>query len=328
MEFEQKTKKSTWWVWLIVVVVIVATGIYIYINIPVKKTSQDNEASIQTRTASETWTRSQDIVLKNTTSSDTHKLTGGTFRMYYMNNGKIVYADSSDTEVFTDPVPTGISENEGTFISNPAVLMVSEGNWIMIYEQQPIQPKGLGGKTPPGPSTQRNLYLATSIDGKSFTKSGLAIDSSKDDEYFASVPDLVLLPDGQIRMYYVSGGEAVASALSPDGKTFTRENGYRLENSAVDPDVLIKDGKWIMYYSNLNPQKNGLYKAYSSDGLNWTEIEGQVVSKTGDNAIVDPDVVETANNEFVMFFGESSGGSSTGGDQINLYRATYSGNIF
>jgi hypothetical protein len=280
----------------------------------------------------ESWIRDSMIFMPNTTSTDTHKISDGLFRMFLNSQGSIAYAESADGKTFSSPISTEITEDAGKMLSNPAALQLADNSWIMLYEQAPQQKPGQKQGSP-GTANQRNLYLATSTDGKTFIKQGIAIDSRVDDNYFASVPDLALLPDNNIRLYYVCGGESICSRLSSDnGKTWAKESGYRLTDMAVDPDVKIKTvdnkTKWVMYYSILEPSKNGLYKATSQDGLTWTPIDGQIISKTGDNAIVDPDVLEITPNNWVMYFGESGGASSTGGEQINLYRSTYEGDIF
>jgi hypothetical protein len=226
--------------------------------------------------------------------------------------------------LFGTGTSTGVTEDVGKIISNPSVLNISDGSWIMVYEQQP--PQGVNSSpTIPSPSSQRDLYLATSTDGKSFSKVGIAIDSSKEDNYFASVPNLVLLPDGKVRMYYVSGGEAIGSAISSDnGKTWKREAGYRLSDKAVDPDVIYKDENgtktWVMYYSTLTGPGNALYKTTSDDGLTWKK--GQAILKPLDSqtTIVDPDVVNLYGDNYRMYFGEAkeSGSNSGQGSQFNL----------
>lgn len=329
--------KSKALVWIFVIILLLAVGIGAYYFLSKKPASQqqtaDNSGAMTEEEViiDENWVVGTEIIKASTTSTDTHKLADNSYRMYLMGQGGILYADSTDCVTFDTAKSTGVTEDPGKMISNPAILEITEGNWIMIYEMAPInQPGQKQGQ--PGINNQRNLYLATSTDGKTFTKVGLAVDSSKEDNYFASVPDLVKTPDGKIRMYYVSGGEATGSAISSDkGQTWTRENGYRLANSAVDPDVMLKteNGKtsWVMYYSNLSPSKNAIYKATSTDGLKWENETKLFDSKTG-GAIVDPDVVEISPSNYVMFLGQSAGDGSTAGEQINLYRATLEKSIF
>lgn len=322
----QSPNKSKMWLWLfIILVVVIAGGFLVWWFLIRESTSNGSTTTTTTQeTTSKTaekWTLTNEKVLANVTSSDTRKLSDGTYRMYYMNQNGIVYADSSDATTFSDPQPTGVTQEEGMMISNPSVIEIADGNWIMIYEQkeQTAQNKNQEG--------QRDLYLATSTDGKSFTKAGIAVDSSKEDDSFASVPNLVLLSDGNVRMYYVCGGQETCARVSKDsGQTWTKE-AFKFSDKSiqvVDPDVLYQKNKWVMYYSNLDPQKNGLYKATSTDGLSWTALSGQIVTKESGAIVVDPDVVELSTNKYKMFYGQSM---SVEG-MLDLYSATYDGNIF
>jgi len=325
-------RKSTAWIWVVVVlIIIIAGGVIAYFLL------RGNSASKSTTTTSKTtdvtaqkWVRDPtESVDKGVTSTDTHKISDSAVRTYFMKDGEIQYAESTDgAKIYAAAQSTGINQEKGSFISNPVVLEISSGKWIMIYEQKPEPKPGQEqGKTPPGPDTQRDLYLATSTDGKTFQKVDRVIDSAKEDNYFASVPDLVKLPDGKIRMYYVSGGEAIGSATSSDdGKSWVRDSGYRLQNSAVDPDVVYKDGKWLMYYSNLDPQKNALYLSTSSDGIKWQEGV-KILDRAGSSgSIVDPDVFEFGGKN-IMLFGEFLGGdSATTQESPDLYRAVEQNN--
>lgn len=337
---EQKSKNhNVLWFLIILLVIIGIGGGYAYFVFN-KSEKNNNTTADSTKTTtnsnnttiSENWVVNSEILKTNTTSSDTHKIAEGLYRMYYMDQGQIYYADSVDCKTFSTGMSTGIKEVSGKMVSNPAVLQVSDGNWIMIYEMAPIRQPGQQNNSTPGVSNQRNLYLATSLDGKNFTAVGIAIDSSKEDRYFASVPDLVAIPDGKIRMYYVSQGDAIGSAISSDnGITWTRESGFRLKNMAVDPDVIIKTEngttKWVMYYSVLDPAKNAMYKAVSTDGLIWNN-ETKIFGASTGGAIVDPDVVEITSTDYIMFLGQSTQGGSTGGEEINLYRAELKQSIF
>jgi len=321
-------------VWIVIlVVIIVATLALLVLQYKQKSSNNIKTTSIQKQSA-ETWEREASIVFNNMTSTDTHKISDNLYRMYAQKDGKIMYSESTDGKSWGNFTSTGIGEDTNMMISNPAALKLTNDNWVLVYEQSPLKKPGQNNKNEPGPENQRNLYLATSVDGKSFVKAGLAIDSSKNDNYFASVPDLVLMPDNRIRLYYVCRGDSICSQTSSDnGLSWAKESGYRLTDVAVDPDVLIRtennQTKWVMYYTILDPQKNGLYKAISDDGLTWTKLDGVVVQKSNANgAIVDADVFETTDDNYLMNFGESQSGDSTGGEQINLYRANYRGEIF
>lgn len=325
--------KTKLWLIILLIVILLATGALFTWYFLTKNTKNTQKET--SPTTNEIWEKNSVFSLKNITSSDTHKISDGVIRMFYQKDGNIVYSESSNGKTFSEPMQTGISQDDKMMLSNPAVIQTKDGKWIMLYEQSPQKGPDQKGKTLPGPATQRNLYLATSDNGAKFTKEGIAIDSSKEDNYFASVPDLVLLPDGKIRAYYVSGGEAIGSQISEDnGKTWKRESGYRLADQAVDPDVIIqeKDGKtkWVMYYSILDPTNNALYKAVSNDGLKWESV-GKVLDKQNpQGSIVDPDVVEISKDNYYMYFGEFAASDSTasGDDQPGLFYASYKGDIF
>jgi len=332
-------KSPIWLIFLIIVLVLIVVGGVIWwwwaTQVQMSPNSIPTTTSDQSATTtptSDNWVRDTTFIRKNTTSTCTIMLENGNFRMFLMEGGKIVFADSVDGRNFTDTQATDIAEDPGLMISNPAVLKIADGNWIMIYEQAPTKQPG-AKEEPPSTANQRNLYLATSTDGTKFTKVGVAIDSAKEDSYFASVPDLILLSDGKIRMYYVCGGSAICSAISSDGKSWNKETGIRIGNNAVDPDALIstKDGKteYVLYYSLLSQTTNRIYKAISADGLTWSEGVVALSPSSSTLTVIDPDVVKTgdATDKYLMYFGEAPS-SGTAGGSINLYLAENTGNIF
>lgn len=334
IEREKEGEMNHRQLWIIIIVlaivIFLAIGLALWL---MKFQSNETAPSPAISQKIEAWVKNSTKLFENVTSTDTLKIDDGTFRMYFQKDGKIVYADSKDAATFSDPASTGIDENPGKFNSNPTVLKIKENDWIMIYEEQPQLPPG--AEKGPGPGTQRNLLLATSEDGKTFTKAGIAIDSSKEDQYFASVPKLIKLPGSKIRMYYVSEGDKIASAISDDGKTWTREKGFRLEDSAVDPDPILKvccggTQNWVMYFATLEGNNNKFYKATSKDGINWQRGEIVLRPNSEKGAIVDPDVVEIAANKWRMFFGEMAEGEGQmgGSAQIDLYYADFEGDIF
>jgi hypothetical protein len=320
-------------IWAIVIIlVLIMLGVIGYFiwrankQNPTSSASPTPSASVSAST--EVWTKSATKLMDNVTSTCTRKLTDGTYRMYLARDGKIVYANSKDAKTFETTLETGINAEANKFISNPAVLQISDSNWIMIYEEAPLLPAG--SVKGPGRATQRNLLLATSTDGQNFVKVGIAIDSAKDDKYFASVPDLVKIRDDFFRLYYVSQGDKIASAVSSDGKTWKREPDFRLVDSSVDPNVLFDETKWIMYFATLEGTGNKFYRATSKDGFTWEK--GQIVLRPKEiqGAIVDPDVVNVSDSKYRMFFGESADGNAqmNGGGQFNLYYADTEANIF
>lgn len=315
--------KRQWWILLIILAVVLG-GIFVLIKFRPTQQTQPSTSPKTTKEVQEKWVKNPTMLMADTTSTSTLKLKDGTYRMYLMSDGGISYLESSDGQTFGQKNSTGITESKGMMISNPAVLEMNDNTWIMVYEEQPAKKSPGGEAEPPSEKTQRNLYLATSNDGKTFQKAGIAIDSSREDNFFASVPELVKLSDGKIRMYYVSGGEAIGSAISLDnGQTWQRENGYRLKDSAVDPEIIYEDDSWIMYFSTLPKpemkERNAIYKATSQDGLNWQGKEKILEPSSEEGFVVDPDVIKI-DGKLRMFFGESTGDIGAPGG-INLFMA-------
>ncbi len=132
------------------------------------------------------------------------------------------------------------------------------------------------------------------VDGSGYGGPGLLYAESKDDgktwtcgkvNVQGADPDIVVLPDGRLRLYYVEfpfgpnppvpGSQQanqpnrVKSAISSDGKKFTPEDGVRLEGiQYTDPDVIRVGNQWYMYIST----GAIAWAAQSSDGLNFKLI--------------------------------------------------------
>lgn len=131
------------------------------------------------------------------------------------------------------------------------------------------------------------------------------------------VPDAVVLPDGRVRVYMVESPvegrctEKIASYISPDGVTFTKEPGWRLENGYVDTEVLrARDGGWVMILADIGctPDRNQkLFVSESPDGLTWSAPQ----ALTGrDNGKLDPTGYEIAPDTFRVYY--ATGGGSVG----------------
>lgn len=144
------------------------------------------------------------------------------------------------------------------------------------------------------------------------------------------VPDPVRLPDGRVRIYIVespslgtSCPEKVASYISSDGISFTKESGWRLENGYVDTEVLrAKDGDWVMIMAD-GPgctsasgarKVQQLYVSTSTDGLSWAKP--QLLTST-DVGRLDPTGYEVSPNVFRIYY--AAGGSD---NNFSIKRAT------
>ncbi len=152
------------------------------------------------------------------------------------------------------------------------------------------------------------------------------------------VPDAVRLPDGRIRIYIVEkedsatkGGscpEKIASYISGDGVSFSKEPGWRLEGGYVDSEILrAKDGEWVMIMADgpgcttsTGAQKvQQLFVSTSTDGLTWAKP--QVLTKT-DIGRLDPTGYEVSPNVFRIYYAAGGAGAFDPNTVYSIKRAT------
>jgi hypothetical protein len=131
------------------------------------------------------------------------------------------------------------------------------------------------------------------------------------------VPDAVVTPDGKVRLYVVesptlnsSCPEKVASYVSSDGISFTKEAGWRLEGGYVDTEVLrAKDGDWVMVMADGPGCGDGVQKLYTStsnNGLTWAtpqKISGSDLRR------LDPTGYEVSTNVFRIYYATAVAGA-------------------
>jgi hypothetical protein len=131
------------------------------------------------------------------------------------------------------------------------------------------------------------------------------------------VPDAVVTPDGKVRLYVVESPvegnctEKLASYISSDGITFTKETGWRLENGiSVDPEILrAKNGDWLMVLADgpgCSDRIQKLYVATSNDGLTWAtpqKISGSDLRR------LDPTGYEISTNVFRIYYATAVAGA-------------------
>jgi hypothetical protein len=130
------------------------------------------------------------------------------------------------------------------------------------------------------------------------------------------VPDAVVTPDGKVRLYVVESPtldsncpEKVASYISSDGISFTKESGWRLEGGYVDTEVLrAKDGDWVMVMADgpgCGDRVQKLYMSTSNDGLTWAKP--QKISGS-DLRRLDPTGYEISTNVFRVYYATATAG--------------------
>lgn len=251
------------------------------------------------------WTVEPGICLEDATVPNILRLEDGRFRLYYGGPGGILSAISDGGLTFTkEPgvrVPSGSAGSLEMIVSDPTLVRLKDGSVRMYY-------KGATGGGGPGQAIH-SIFSAISTDGLRFEKEGIRIDSQQTpDDGWASVPEAILLPDGRVRIYYVSDGadvgHGIVSAISEDGLNFTREGPVLA--GFVDPAVIkLAGGEYLMLAVAIpsgpkgGPDATpGIYSFTSLDGINFKDRE---LVLTGEGNI-DPAIVEVASGTYRVYY--------------------------
>lgn len=277
------------------------------------------------------WTKDTGTRISDGSVPYAHRLKDGRFRLYYCGAGGILSAVSADglnfeKEPGTRMSPAGGPGNAESILCDATVIDLPDGKIRMYY-------KGADGPGGPGQALHK-VFSAVSSDGLDFQKEGVRIDSEKTgDRGWASVPEAIRLPDGRVRIYYVSGDfEAqggIMSAISQDGINFQKEDGARVQ-SMVDPAlILLPDAGYLLLAVVLPPppnapqnfgQQEGIYSFISDDGLTFGG-KRPVLQETG---VYDPAIIRLSNGTFRIFYGKDVGGQ---GGQPNIVIRSITGRL-
>jgi hypothetical protein len=260
-----------------------------------------------TTTFDETWTAESGIRLSNTTSTSTIRRPDNTYRTYFAG----ISAATSVDGLSWGNTGLVVRSGPGEFNRNPAMFRTSANTFGMFYEQV-VNNVG-------------RFYRATSPDGVTFTvsPSTAVMQPSGSDNNFLSVPDIISLGGGMIRMYFVAGGALTDSATSTDdGVTWTREgritvSGLSAANWVVDPELVrLTNCGYRMYFATGPDGQSGLMSkrirsATSTDGRTFTLDAGIRIAllASGDD-LVDPDVIELPDGRYRMYYGYSTSGGN------------------
>ncbi len=235
-----------------------------------------------------------------------YRLDDGRVRIYHGGRGGIGSAISEDGLAFeeeaTGLIEQGMLGDLNAIVSDPTVVTLDDGRVRMYY-------KGADGPGGPGEAIH-TVYSAISEDGVNFTEEGIRVDSqTTPDRDWASVPDAVKLPDGRVRLYYVSDGldvgHGIVCAISEDGLNFTREEpvltGY------VDPSVImLPDERFLMLAvafrtgpkDTLADFMPGIYYFISEDGIHFEKIG---IALSGEDNI-DPAIVDMGDEFYRVYY--------------------------
>lgn len=249
-----------------------------------------------------------------------------TYRMYYVGSGGIWSTTSSDGIVWSSPATTTVSDSGA---QNPSVLRLVDGTYLMIYGIQTTEPM-----------TER-LFRATSTDGITFTEQtgsltgGAVLLAESDEDDFVSVPELIQLADGSIRLYFVASttNSNVHTAVSTDnGATWTREGQIDISGGSTggqinDPDVVkLADGTYQLFFTTPPADQAigalRIRSAVSTDGRNFVlESGSRVIPSSTVDALMDPDtiLIKGTTDQYRLYYG----GNLVGGGPDDL-RALFS----
>ncbi len=262
------------------------------------------------------WKKEEGIRITDGSVPYAYKLADGRIRLYYCGAGGILSAISSDGLNFEkEPgiriTPVALTGNPEWMVCDPTIVNLPADGKIRMYY------KGANGSGGPGQAIH-NIFSAISSDGLNFQKEGLRIDSTKTgDRGWASVPEVVLLPDGRIRIYYVSGDfEALGgtmSAISSDGLNFKKEAGARVK-IMVDPAVtILPDGRYLLLAVSLPPPPGGppvfgpppgIYSFFSNDGLTFSNPQPVLLEE----GVYDPTIISLGSDTYRVFYGKDMRG--------------------
>ncbi len=213
------------------------------------------------------WEQEEGVRKEWATFPSVIKLPDGKYRMYFQNQGVIKSAVSSDGLIWQDEPGTRIDtiNSEGVIFENvvaPTVISAGSG-YVMVYGGA-INEKYSAEKVPN--SETHTLMWATSDDGLSFEKKGIAVDSRNSVfKGWLDGPEFVNW-DGETRLYfwsYLGIYHVVFSnnAFSEPEFDFTNYQDSAMPfppNPPGDPTLAKINGKWLMYYGQ---HEKGIYYA-------------------------------------------------------------------
>jgi hypothetical protein len=248
------------------------------------------------------------------------ELPSGELRAYWMGGEHgMAAATSSDggltwtmEQDFNPPRPGP----DQVMTSNPWVFLTTDNRFRMIYEIQ-------------DQDRNRRLYSAISDDGLNFQPEGIVMSGDQDDMtqspnpeedsvIFLSVPTGLRLADGGLRMYFVSAGDRIRSAVSrDDGLTWERDAGVRMLD-AVDPCLTtLPNGGYRMFYVDWREEyrTKRIWFADSLDGLTFVEQGLIAWTEDKDTALIDPEIYIAPQGSPRLFY------SFGAWDAIGIYTA-------
>ncbi len=197
---------------------------------------------------------------------DVVKLPNGKFRLYFQNMAIIKSAISDDGLAWTDEPGVRVDKNESGFVLDSvgaqSTIQLADGTYIMVYRGVENAPYG----TEKLPNQTTSIYFyATSIDGVTFSKKGLAIDTRNDTlKGFADGADWVRWNNREWRVHFWTY-RGIYHVTYQNGKFSQPEFDFSKNSNLPfppdppgDPTLAKIKGNWFMYYGQ---HTKGIYYA-------------------------------------------------------------------
>ena len=273
---------------------------------------------LHTASALVEWALAEDAVSLGLTGVSPHvERTGNADRLWYPSLAGTIVSDCTDAGACASVPVTGRLGSDFTAITLP------NGTRRAYFVET------TAGATTKSVSSAACLTTACTAVGTSTIAAAELVVSQNMKAW--GVPDAVLTPDGKVRLYVVESPvdgrctEKLASYISTDGISFTKEAGWRLENGiSVDPEILrAKTGEWLMVLADGPGCSDGVQKLYmttSNDGLTWAtpqKITGSDLSR------LDPTGYEVSTNVFRIYYATAVAGA-LGDKTYTIKRGTIS----
>jgi Tfp pilus assembly protein PilE len=237
----------------------------------------NSQLGIYSSTSSDgkTWVQDKGVRKANATFPEVIQLPDGRWRMYFQQAQTIKSAISTDGLNFTDEsgVRVDALETENLAVENaaaPAVFMKDDGTYVLAYRAT-VKGSGRYSQNSPNPEVHVLLW-ATSPDGLTFTKKGIAIDSRNttlDGQIDGAA--FVKMDDDTVNVYFTT--YAGVYAYTFDGTSFSKSGELAFAGDAGrdssgnyngpppgDPTLANINGTWFMYYGG-GPEDPGIHYA-------------------------------------------------------------------
>ncbi|GBL21787.1 hypothetical protein EMGBS4_18470 [Acidimicrobiaceae bacterium] len=250
------------------------------------------------------WALAEDAVALGLTGVSPHvERTGNADRLWYPSLAGTIVSDCTDAGACTSVPVTGRLGSDFTAVTLP------NGTRRAYFVET------TAGATTKSVSSAACLTTACTAVGTSTVAAAELVVSQNVKAW--GVPDAVVTPDGKVRLYVVESPvegnctEKLASYISSDGISFTKEAGWRLENGiSVDPEILrAKTGDWLMILADgpgCSDRVQKLYISTSNDGLTWStpqKISGSDLRR------LDPTGYEVSTNVFRIYYATAVAGA-------------------